>query len=362
MPTGIENKGDMDKPLISFSISCYNQESFIREAVEGAFSQTYSPLEIIISDDCSKDRTFEIVQQMAAAYKGPHTVRLNRNERNLGISGNANRVSALCQGELVVGAAGDDISVPERTSITVQAWNDSGRKATTIFSHYIVIDESGRLVEGAAEIGMSEGAIKLVHEQRNIAGFLRRRRPHVTGCACAISRKLLTLFGPLPETVTYEDTAFCFRTILAAGVFTFIDAPLVKYRRHRQNLTFALHQVRPQSVAAFEEVQRKRRIELDRYVEVYKCFAADAERAMQHGLISPEQYPGVKKQILKEGRRFELKSEILVAPWFRRLCIFFQLYSNTIRPRELLEHSPHLLPRILYCAALTTRNRISYQK
>jgi glycosyltransferase involved in cell wall biosynthesis len=352
----------MDKPLISFSISCYNQESFIREAVQGAFSQTYSPLEIVISDDCSKDRTFDIAQQMVAAYKGPHTVQLNRNERNLGISGNANRASALCHGELIVGAAGDDISVPERTSITVQAWNDSGRKATTIFSRYVVIDESGRSVEGATEVGLSEGTIKLVHEQVNIAGFIRRRRPHITGCAYAISQKLLTLFGPLPETVTYEDTAFCFRTILAGGVFTFIDSPLVKYRRHGNNLTFALHQVRPQSVAVFEEVQRKRRIELDRYIEVYKCFAADAERAMQQGLIPPEEYPSVKKQILKEGRRFQLKSELLIQPWFRRLCIFFQLYSNTIRPRELLEHSPHLLPRTLYCTALTARNRIPYQK
>lgn len=358
----MENNRDMDKPLISFSISCYNQEAFIREAVEGAFSQTYSPLEIVISDDCSKDRTYEIAQQMAAAYKGPHTVRLNRNEKNLGISGNANRASALCQGELIVGAAGDDVSVPERTSITIQAWNDSGRKATIIYSGYAVIDERGQLVEGTTKTDLSKGKPELFHEQVNIAGFLRRRRPHITGCACATSRKLLTLFGPLPETVTYEDLAFCFRTILAGGVFTFIDAPLVKYRRHGNNLTFALCQARPQSAAGFEEVQRKRRIELDRYVEVYKCFAADAERAMQHGLISSEEYPRVKKQILKEGRRFELKSELLVRPWFRRLCILAQLYSNTIRPRELLEHSPHLLPRTLYCAALTARNKISYQK
>jgi len=48
------------KPLITFALFAYNQERFIREAVQGAFSQTYSPLEIIMSDDCSKDRTFDI--------------------------------------------------------------------------------------------------------------------------------------------------------------------------------------------------------------------------------------------------------------------------------------------------------------
>jgi glycosyltransferase involved in cell wall biosynthesis len=352
----------MDKPLISFMMSCYNQELFIREAVEGAFAQTYSPLEIIISDDCSKDRTFEIVQEMAAAYKGPHTVRINRNEKNLGISGNVNRAMALCRGELLVGAAGDDVSLPERTAITVQAWNDSGRKATTIFSRYFEIDESGQLVGTAPKADGPEAAIKFVHEQGNISRFLRKRRPHITGCACAISQKLLTLFGSLPETVTYEDMAFCFRTILVGGLFTFIDAPLVKYRRHGNNITFALQSTRPQNVAAFEDFQRKRRIELDRYVQVYKCFAADAERAMQQGLIPPGEYPGVKKQILEEGRRFELKGELLTQPWFRRLCIFFQLYAGTIRPRELLEHLRYLVPGALYRAAITTRSRIPSQK
>jgi glycosyltransferase involved in cell wall biosynthesis len=44
--------------------------------VEGAFSQTYSPLEIILSDDCSSDRTFEIMEEMAREYQGPHLVKV----------------------------------------------------------------------------------------------------------------------------------------------------------------------------------------------------------------------------------------------------------------------------------------------
>ena len=43
----------MERPLISFVVLAYNQESFIREAIEGALTQTYSPLEIVFSDDCS---------------------------------------------------------------------------------------------------------------------------------------------------------------------------------------------------------------------------------------------------------------------------------------------------------------------
>lgn len=352
----------MEKPLISFTIGCYNQEAFIREAVESAFAQTYSPLEIIISDDCSRDRTFEIVQQMAAAYQGPHQVRLNRNPANLGIGGNFSRAMALCQGELLVGAAGDDISVPERAGIIVQAWNDSGRKATSIYSRFLTIDENGRPVGEVPEESLREDQVRFVHELGTIPGFLRRRTPHVFGCAYATSRKLTTLFGPLPKTVTYEDTALCFRTVLAGGFFTYIDAPLVKYRRHGQNVTFGLHQVRPQTVAAFEDFQAKQRCELDRFVEVYKCFAADAECALRHGLIPSQKYPEVKRRILREGRRMELRKQLLVQGIFRRWAILCELYGSSFRPREMWTQLPHLLPRSLYCTAVTARNRIRHRK
>ena len=51
------------RPLLTFGVCAYKQEQFIREAVEAALAQTYSPLEIILSDDCSPDRTFEIMQE-----------------------------------------------------------------------------------------------------------------------------------------------------------------------------------------------------------------------------------------------------------------------------------------------------------
>src|ERR1044071_1034570 len=132
-----------ERPLISFILGCYNQEEFVREALENAFAQTYSPLEIVVSDDCSTDRTFDIVQQMAREYKGPHTIRLNRNATNLGIGGNVNRAIELCHGELALVAAGDDVSVPTRTEVTCQAWEQSGRRATSICSSYTTISREG---------------------------------------------------------------------------------------------------------------------------------------------------------------------------------------------------------------------------
>ncbi len=78
----------LDKPLVTFTLFAYNHEKYIREkAVEGALAQTYTPLEIILSDDCSTDRTFEIIQEIAKSYTGKHQLVINRNKKNLGLAG-----------------------------------------------------------------------------------------------------------------------------------------------------------------------------------------------------------------------------------------------------------------------------------
>lgn len=111
----------MNKPLISYVVTAYNIEEFIREAIECAFAQTYSPLEIILSDDCSSDRTFDIMEEMVKSYKGPHRVKLNRNPQNLGITRHMNKVYLdLAEGEIIIAAHGDDISIPERTAISYE--------------------------------------------------------------------------------------------------------------------------------------------------------------------------------------------------------------------------------------------------
>jgi glycosyltransferase involved in cell wall biosynthesis len=69
-----------DPPLVTFALFAYNHEKYIREADEGAFAQTYENLETILLDDCSTDRTIEIMREMAAQVNGPHNVILNRME------------------------------------------------------------------------------------------------------------------------------------------------------------------------------------------------------------------------------------------------------------------------------------------
>lgn len=134
------------KPLISYVVTTYNIEEYVKEAVMCAFAQTYSPLEIILSDDCSTDRTFDIMKQMADEYEGPHKVVLNRNETNLGITRHMNKAYLeLANGEIIIAAHGDDVSKPERTALS-WSYLSSHPNVTALSFGIDAINENGEIL------------------------------------------------------------------------------------------------------------------------------------------------------------------------------------------------------------------------
>ena len=239
------------KPLLTFAVVAFNQERFIVEAVEGAFGQTYSPLEIILSDDCSEDGTFEIMRKLAAAYRGPHRVILNCNPVRRSLGGHVNRVVELSRGELIVGSAGDDVSLPRRTQAVSEAWEQSGRQATSIYADYIQIDANGRTIQLIFKKECLCGSKRIVEQKPEMVAFVQTLQPSIIGCAHAFSPRLFTLFGGLPEDVIHEDEVLAFRSIIAGRVF-FINEPLVQYRLHGNNVYLSIRGVqrRPEESCA----------------------------------------------------------------------------------------------------------------
>ena len=209
------------RPLVSFFVTAYRQEHLVRAAVEAAFAQTWQPLEILLSDDCSPDGTFAVMQAMAAAYRGPHRVILNRNPQNLGITAHVDRIMQLTSGDFVVQNAGDDVAVPERTAKLVAAWLASGRRAKAIHSGRRRLDEAG----GQHEV-IDDGP-------RILAGMtpLEVIRDHGTlvGASLGWDRDLWRVFGPLGPTPVFDDFPTAFRASLI-GDIGYVAEPLLGYR------------------------------------------------------------------------------------------------------------------------------------
>jgi glycosyltransferase involved in cell wall biosynthesis len=215
-----------DRPLVSFTLLAYNHEKYIRKAVEGAFTQTYEQLEIILSDDCSSDQTFEIIKEMAEAYDGPHRVVLNANPKNLGIGLHVNKLMGLSQGEIIVAAAGDDISHPDRVEKIVNKFLTKQERPFSVWSSAQYIDNQGNELDQE---------FKKPSKSQTDTSMVRNFYP-VIGATHAWDRRVFDFFGPLMPSIVFEDNAISFRSYLL-GDIAFIDEELVDYRTHTKNLT-----------------------------------------------------------------------------------------------------------------------------
>ncbi len=89
----------------------YNAEQYISEAIESILNQTFQDFEFIIIDDCSSDRTWDIIQEYA---RKDNRIIINRNQINLGIAGNRNKLKKMAKGEYIIWQDADDISVHTR--------------------------------------------------------------------------------------------------------------------------------------------------------------------------------------------------------------------------------------------------------
>ncbi len=95
------------KPLVSILIPCYNAEAWLAQTLESALAQTWSPTEIIVVDDGSKDRSLEI----AKAFE-PRGVKVI-SQHNQGASAARNRAFQESQGDFIQYLDADDLLAPD---------------------------------------------------------------------------------------------------------------------------------------------------------------------------------------------------------------------------------------------------------
>ena len=208
--------------LVTLAIIAYRQEAVVAEAIAAAFAQTYQPLEILLSDDCSPDGTYQVMEQMAAGYTGPHRLRLNRNRQNLGLIGHVNRVFDLAEGVLIVANAGDDISEPERVARLYAAFRD--RRPMLVHSNVtdMALDGTPMPRQRARDRHAQLAQMPLAR--------LAVTKNNCIGASCGWNPDLMRRFGPITEPRAFEDRVMHFRASLV-GEVAYVDARLLRYRR-----------------------------------------------------------------------------------------------------------------------------------
>jgi glycosyltransferase involved in cell wall biosynthesis len=120
----------------------FNGERHLEQALRSLVDQTFPDLEILVSDNASTDRTWEICQDFAATHR---CIRLLRNPTNLGASANYNLLVAQARGNYFKWAAHDDNCRP--TFIAECAGLlDAEPAAVLCYPSTLIIDDAGRVL------------------------------------------------------------------------------------------------------------------------------------------------------------------------------------------------------------------------
>lgn len=236
---------------VSICIPTYNSEKFIAETLNSIAAQTYTDLEVIISDNASTDKTVEIATRYCERYGW----NLFQNRDNIGAVNNFNKLIELAKGEYIAIYHADDLYDPA------------------------IVEESVKILQKHQEVGFVGSEANIINEKGEIIGAFTRPPKFID------SRKTIMEFDEVLEGIIrhvmlvtpsimvrremYQHYGFFLvNSKFGAAIdyelwlrfayqrkVTILDQKLISYRIHRQQGS---------------EMELRKNIEIPDVVEVYK--------------------------------------------------------------------------------------------
>lgn len=127
-------------PKISVIMAVYNCEETVSEAIESILAQTFQDFEFIICDDCSTDKTYDIVISYQHLY--PDKLVVLQNEENSRLAYSLNHCLLYARGDYIARMDGDDISVPKRLEKQLN-FLEKNPEYDTVGTNMVLFDQAG---------------------------------------------------------------------------------------------------------------------------------------------------------------------------------------------------------------------------
>ncbi len=223
------NYGEMmSRRFLSVAMCTYNGAQYLQEQLDSIAAQSRLPNELVVCDDGSTDATLQVLERFQE--KAPFSVKVYRNETNLGPTKNFEKAIGLCSGDIIALSDQDDVWMPRKLERLERALEDHP-DAGYVFSDALVVDE---------------GLRPLGYTMWNRVSFTTRRRRRfeqgyqlevllkhnvVTGATMAFRAELRDWILQIPNQWVHDAwIALLASTSGARGIF--IEEPLIKYRQH----------------------------------------------------------------------------------------------------------------------------------
>lgn len=232
-----ENSNLKYNPLVSIIIITYNSAKFVRETLESVKAQTYSNIELLVSDDCSKDETVEICRVWLEKNKD-RFVRTNiiESQINTGIAPNCNRGFKEANGEWLKLIAGDDaleLNIIEDYIAAVAVNKD----IKCIYSNVKIYDNYFKEENLLPNTPMHTNIFNLEATTAKDQFEILLRSNKVWASTIMVKKTALESIGLYNEKYPFfEDRPFLLALVKKGYKIYYLDVFGAKYRRHNHSV------------------------------------------------------------------------------------------------------------------------------
>lgn len=215
-----------ENPLVSIICLAYNHENFVVETLNSVLHQNYQPIELIIVDDYSKDRTKLEINNWLLSHP---EVQFIVNEFNIGNTKSFNNALKIAKGEYIIDLAADDLLLPNGIQMQINAFQKSKFKNLgVVYGNAEIINEDGSFNSFYFPVDKNGKVIS-----KRIIGDIYSSVLSTGDSICSVSalfkKSVFDFLGGYDETLAYEDLDSWIRASREYE-FDFIDEVLVRKR------------------------------------------------------------------------------------------------------------------------------------
>lgn len=229
--------------LVSIIVVTYNSSEYVLETLESAKAQTYQNIELIISDDCSKDNTVEVCQMWLDKNKDRFVrVELITSEKNTGIPANSNRGVKNAYGNWIKIIAGDDALLPNCIYDFVE-FTQQNHECKLIHSRILKYNNTFDEINLVGENKNNEIFVDCKYTSEDQFSILLMKN-QVMAPTVFINKQVLMDVGFFDESIPLcEDYPMWLNLTKKGFKFYFLNKVTVKYRLHDSSISQSKNQI-----------------------------------------------------------------------------------------------------------------------
>jgi glycosyltransferase involved in cell wall biosynthesis len=218
--------------MIDILLATYNGEKYIKEQLESLLAQSERDFVVNICDDCSTDRTVEILRHYVKRY--PDRIKLIVNEKNSGSAAfSFFKLLHRAKGDYVMFCDQDDVWLEDKVKLSLEKIKEAEREYGSnipilLHTDLTVVDE------GLNVKARSMFALQHLDSEKIAVNNLAVQNI-VTGCTMMLNRALADRLTHIPVSVPVHDWWIALYTA-CCGKIVFCDEPTLLYRQHSSNV------------------------------------------------------------------------------------------------------------------------------